>query len=178
MSNETQKSETLIRSGISELKWRISRNKKDLLVILGWTIAITLIIVKTHQIFYLTNERFLKRQVGFLTYDGPVFSELDLLLITVVSFFVAISVSKFKSIILGYFASITLSFLLSVFYTFLYIWFILQLDQVFAQLPYGWEWVLFMAIINVFRFMIPLGITFILIGAVVGAFTRMVINPQ
>jgi hypothetical protein len=79
-------------------------------------------------------------------------------------------------VIFGYFASLFLSSVITVVYVFLFNWYSLELGETFVELAFGWEWVLFQAILNIFRYIFPLGITFSLIGVCVGSVLRMLTN--
>jgi len=159
------------------LQTRIKKRKKDIALIIAWSVVIALILIKTHQFFYWENEQFSIYKVPYLHYKGPVFSDLDRLLLLAASFLVTLFLSDAKSVIYGYFVSIVLSSLITVIYLFLYIWFVLELGVLLSTIPFGWEWVLFLAIINVFRFMFPIGIVFCLIGVTVGSLTKTWLKP-
>jgi hypothetical protein len=155
---------------------RVKRNKRDLFLIGLWTIALALIIIRTHQQFYIDHPEIAARGVGFLSYAGPTFSEVELAIVLLVSALVSFFLVSVRSVIYGYFAAIVFSCSAATVYIYLYNWYVLELANVFAELAYGWEWVLFMAIINIFRYVFPIGITFSLIGTVLGTVARTLLN--
>lgn len=150
----------------------IKRGKKDILVIAGWSIAIALIMIKNHWFFYLENPKFSVYKIAYRFTEGPLFTELDYLLLVTASFLVGMILIDVKTIVYGYMVSMCLSSSMAVAYIFLYIWFVLGLGRVLSLTPFDWEWALFFALLNVFRFMFPMGMTFCLIGVTVGSFLR------
>lgn len=156
---------------------RIKERKKDIAVIVGWVIVIMLIIVKTHEFFYLENSEFSTYKIPYLHYKGPTFTELDKLLLVISSFVVGMILTDVKSVVYGYFASVILSFFAGTIYVFLYIWFVLGLGAAFSLIPFGWEWVLLLAFMNVFRSLFPMGILLCLIGESIGSFVRVWLRP-
>ena len=154
----------------------LKKRKRDVFLVALWTIVVTLMIIRTHQQFYIDHPEIAYYQIGFLTYAGPTFSGLDVVLILLVSAVVSTFLISVRSVIFGYFASLFLGCSIGVVYMFLYNWFVLELGVPFSELPYGWEWVLFMGIINVFRYIFPLGITFSLVGVGVGGVIKMLTN--
>jgi hypothetical protein len=155
---------------------RIKKSWRDILLIALWTLAIGLIFIRTHQQFYSDNPMVSYYQIGYSTYLVPKPSEIDLILMLVVSAVVTILLASSKSVIYGFFASMLLSSALVVVYGFLFNWYWLGLGEVFAELAFGWEWVVFQAILNTFRYIFPLGITFSLIGVCIGSVARMLTN--
>ncbi|MCK4477705.1 hypothetical protein KAU88_04165 [Candidatus Bathyarchaeota archaeon] len=163
---------------VRNFRAQIQRNKKDIAIIIVWTIVISLILIKTHQFFYLDNEQFSVYKIPYLQYAGPTFTEFDRLLLLATSFLVGIILVDIKNIVYGYFASMFLSSLIAVVYVFIYIWFTLGLVETLSRLPFGWELALFFGIANVFRFMIPAGMLFCLIGVLTGNIIRTMLKPQ
>ena len=155
---------------------RIRKYRRDVLLIAMWTIVIALIFIRTHQQFYSENPMLTYRQIGYSSYATPRPLEIDLMLMFVAGTVVSVFLVSIKSVIFGYFASMLLSSALTVIYGFLFNWYSLGLGQVFAELPFGWEWVAFQAIVNTFRYIFPLGITFSLIGVCFGSVIRMLTN--
>lgn len=162
---------------VKQVKSQVGRKKKDIAVTIVWAIAVTLIIVKTHQSFYLQNKKFSVYNIPYLHYEGAMFSDLDRLLLVAASFLVGFILVDTKSVIYGYFASMFLAFSMAVTYVSLYVWFVLGLGEALSLSPFGWEWAIFLGFINVFRFMFPIGLVMCLIGVVAGNFVRIWIRP-
>ena len=116
------------------------------------------------------------RQLGFSEYYAPTASPLELMLILFISLAITVFLISAKGLIFGYIGSLILSSLIAVAYMFLFNWYVLDLGRVFSELPFGWEWVVFQAIINTFRYIFPLGVTFSLIGVCIGSIIRMLTN--
>ena len=152
------------------------KRKRDLLLIALWTIMIALVIIRTHHQFYVDNPMMLYYQIGYRDYLGPTATELDLAVIVLTSTVISIFLLSIKSVIYGYFASLFLACTTATVYIFFFNWYTLELGQSFSQLPFGWEWVVFMAFNNVFRYIFPVGITFSLIGVGLGAVVRVLTN--
>jgi hypothetical protein len=162
--------------GLRVLAALIRKRRRDIFLIALWTIAIAALIIKTHQQFYVDNPMMTYYQLGFSEYRSPAPSELDLALILLISTVVSVFLISMRSVIFGYFASLFLSCSIVVVYMFLFNWFALGLTRTFSELPFGWEWVVFQAIINTFRYIFPLGVTFSLIGVCIGSIVRMLTN--
>lgn len=154
----------------------IRKNRRDILLIALWATAIAAVIIKTHQQFYMDNPMMTYYQIGFSEYRSPAPGELDLVLILLTGLAVSVFLISVKSVIFGYFASLLLSCSIAVVYMFLFNWYALGLAEPFLQLPFGWEWVVFQAILNTFRYIFPLGVTFSLIGVCIGSVVRMLTN--
>ena len=154
----------------------IRRNRRDILLIGVWTLAIAAVFIESHQQFYIDNPIMTYRQIGFSEVRAPTTSPLDCMLILFTSLVISVLLVSAKGLILGYAASLFLSSVIAVIYTFLFNWYVLNLGWAFSQLPFGWEWVIFQAIINTFRFIFPLAVTFSLIGVCIGSIVRMLTN--
>lgn len=147
------------------------------MLVVGWAVAIALILIKTHQIFYYENEELLIRQIPYLHYKGPAFTDIDRLFLVAVSILMALFLAEAKSVIYGYFTAMVLSSLIAVVYLFFYIWFALGFAELLSPISFGWELGVFLAIINVFRFMVPIGIIFSLLGVALGSVIRVWLKP-
>ena len=154
----------------------IRKNRRDICLIALWTGAITAVIIGSHQQFYIDNPIMTYRQLGFSEYYAPTASPLELMLILFISLAITVFLISAKGLIFGYIGSLILSSLIAVAYMFLFNWYVLDLGRVFSELPFGWEWVVFQAIINTFRYIFPLGVTFSLIGVCIGSIIRMLTN--
>jgi len=88
------------------------------------------------------------------------------------SMFAGIFIGDSKTLVYGLISTLVLSFVLSVLYGFTFIWFILGYSANFSVIPYGWEWVLYMAFLNCFRMFIPATLLLSIIGAGIGSLLR------
>jgi len=169
-TGETRTKETNT-SLASRLFASLGRRKIDLVMILAWSFAVALVLIKTYNIFYA--ESFLsQRKIAYLSYKGPTFTELDLLILVAVSFIVALMLKDIRSIIYGFFTTILGSFTISSIYVFAYIWFVLDFVGSHGAIPWGWEDAVFLAVVNVFRFIFPMGILCCFIGITIGIFIK------
>lgn len=146
--------------------------KENILVVLGWTAAISLLIIKSFWLFYVHNLKFSTYQIPYRLAEGPSFNFVDQVLIIGISILVGMILTDAKTLVWTHITSISLSFLAAVTYIFFYIWFVLGWGEVFSLVPFGWEDVLFLAIINALRFIFPWGIFLSLLGVVTGSFLR------
>lgn len=161
---------------LRSLSVRIRKNRRDILLVALWTIVIALIYIRTHQQYYLDTPMVSYYNIGFSQYMAPRAAEVDLALMLVVGAVVAVFLSSLESVIFGYFAAMILSSVVTIAYGFLFNWYSLGLGQIFAGLPFGWEWVIFQAVLNTFRYIFPIGLTFSLIGVCLGSVLRMFTN--
>ena len=83
-------------------------------------------------------------------------------------FVVGVVLPDIKKLTCGYVASMAFAFIVGVLSVFAYIWFVFQLGLVFQDVPFGWEFALFTALVKVIGFMIPIGAVFSLIGVLTG----------
>jgi hypothetical protein len=150
----------------------LKRRRIDIAVIIGWSIAIALLIIRTYQIFYAESIRLSFYKVAYLSYEGPTFTIPDQLLIAAVSFIAGIILTDIKSVIYGFFTTIFLSSALATAYVFNYIWFNLEYVRMLSHLAFGWEEAVFLAMVNVFRFVFPYGVLFSFLGITIGIFIR------
>jgi len=88
------------------------------------------------------------------------------------SMLAGIFIGDSKTLVYGLISTLILSFVLSVLYGFTFIWFILGYSANFSVIPYGWEWVLYMAFLNCFRMFIPATLLLSIIGAGIGSLLR------
>ena len=140
----------------------IIRRRRDVGLIVAWSILMSTIILYNFNAFHVENP------FTMGAFGSPTFTLLERLVVLVMGFVVGFMLSDVKRLVYGYFASMAMTYFIGVISVFLYIWFIVNLGPVFEVIPFGWETVLFTAIIKVFGFMIPIGIIFSLMGVVTG----------
>ena len=146
----------------------LKNNKKSILITLVWTIAITGVIFYSWVIFY-SAPKF--QNLGWLHSPGeaPAIQGSDLLLLLIISVVFGFLLSGICTMVCGYLVSQILSFILGVLSAFSYNWFIRgACESWYASIPYGWEYVLFLSVIDVFRMMFPLGVIYCFVGAIIG----------
>lgn len=144
------------------------KRRKAILLSLTWGIVISLVIIKSHFLFYLTNQKFSVYRISWLSYNGPEFTDLDLALLFFSSLIIGVLATDAKRMIYGYFAAILTSTSIAVLYVFLYNWLILRLGETLNVISFGWETGIYIAFLNVIRFMFPMGMVCCLIGSIVG----------
>jgi len=139
-----------------------SVGKKELGVIFGWSVLVATVLLYNFHSFHQHN--------AFTTgaYGSPAFTDFDRLVLLIMGFSVGFLLPDIRKLIYGYFVSMTFAFIMGVISVFAYVWFIFQLGLAFQNIPFGWETVLFSAIVKVFGFMIPIGMVFSLMGVVTG----------
>jgi len=148
---------------------RIGRRRKDVLVVVLWAAAISLIMIKAYMLFYLQHplgEEF------WCVYATPRLEILDIVILTVLSIAGTMILSDVESIVYGITASLFLSFIIAVTYASVFIWYVIGAGQFFSQVTYGWEYVLFAGFWKMFFVMVPWVIGTSVIGSVLGILIR------
>lgn len=157
---------------LGTLKMSIVRRKRIIALVVAWGVIISSIMIKSHWLYYLTNKRFNVYKISWQSYEGPKFDDLDLILLLVTSFAIGTLVADIKQMVYGYFAAILLSAAIGIGYIFFYDWFALKLGETLASSSFGWEWGAYVALLNIFRFMFPMGMFCCLVGLVAGIFLK------
>lgn len=146
-------------------------HKKIVLLFCLWTASISLTIIQNLW-FSFNRSGYMKRLFWFA--GGPMFGWKELLFLLVVSFLIGMFLSEPTPLIYSYIGSIFLSFAIGVTYNYLWNWSVF--GQLLSSTPFGWEYGLFAAILNVFRILFPFGALVSLFGAVVGLTLRALLN--
>ena len=154
--------------GIKVFSTFFLKRRKAILLSLAWGIVISLVIIKSHFLFYLANQKFSVYRISWLSYQGPEFTDLDLALLFFSSLVIGVLATDAKRMIYGYFAAILTSTSIAILYVFLYNWFTLRLGETLIEVSFGWETGIYIAFLNVLRFMFPMGMVCCLIGSIVG----------
>ena len=136
--------------------------RRDVGLIVAWSILISVIILNNFNTYHVENP------FTMGAWGSPTFTYLERVVVLVMGFLVGFMLSDVKQMVSCYFMSMAVTYFVGVISVFLYIWFVLNLGPVFQDIPFGWETVLFTAIIKVFGFMIPLGVIFSLMGIITG----------
>jgi hypothetical protein len=146
----------------------IRDNRTDVLVVIGWTAAVTVILSRACWLFYeYLNVKFGATYCGW---ECPSLNSIDLLLLLASSFIAGIILSDVSQIIYGYLISMLLSSSITVISIFLYRWFIQ--GDLLAFIPYGWEYILYFVFNNVFWMMLPMGILCSFLGVLLGGLLK------
>ena len=160
-----------LRERLQRLRANISRRKRDIVVVICWSIAVTLLIMKSYTIYYVQNPNHIN-----LYYVAPIFTALDRVLLVVLGFLVGMMLTDVKSLVLGYFSSMLISYISGMVFVSLYHW-ANRGYEAFFLIDWGWEYIVSFSLVQIWRFMIPIGFVFCLIGLVVGNATRIFVNP-
>ena len=143
---------------------------RSVAMVVGWALLISLLMIKNHQLFYMENDRFAVYRIAYDKQSGPMFGDLDWVILLASSFLVGIFLSDAKKMVYIYFAVVALSFIIGTIYVYIYNWFVLDLGQMMASVPFGWEYALYIAFLSILRFMFPLGMFACLVGLATGSF--------
>ena len=157
---------------IGDFKAFLSKRRRDIAVVTSWTVILVLLIIKTHQGFYTTSDRFQRYEIPYLQHVGPRFDGFDITIIIIVAFSAGFFLIDVKNVVYGYFASMLSASITSTLYVFIYIWSVLRWGEFWSRIDFGWEYSLFQAFLNVTRFMFPIGIGFSLVGVILGSLIR------
>jgi len=156
---------------IGEFNIQFALRRKDVLIVLLWTTAMSLIMIKAHILLYQTP-MFRNYRPGFIKYQPPSPEALDVLILTVMSIIVTILLSDVNPIVYGFAASLCLSFIIAVTYASLFIWYVLDWQTFLSQDPFGWEVAIYTGFLNMFFVMVPWVIGSNTVGLVVGIIAR------
>lgn len=140
----------------------VTIRKRDVGLIVAWSILISVIILYNFNAYHVENP------FTMGAYGSPTFTNLERIVVLVMGFLVGFILTDIKQMVYCYFTSMAVTYFFGVISVFLYIWFVLNLGPVFQDIPFGWETVLFTAIVKVYGFMIPLGVIFSLMGIITG----------
>jgi len=164
---------------LRNIKTWFKERKRDVAIVLGWTFAVALILIRIYLLFYARNPLLQTLGVPLLSYAGPMFEAIDLALLFMVSVVAGIMLMDMERIFYGYVASTIFSFVIAVSFAFLYIWYVLKWVWIFeiAHIAFGWEWVVFWAGSNLFRAIFPFPLIFSFLGAFFGALLRNWLKP-
>lgn len=150
-------------------KETLSNRKGTVIATLGWTLTVTSIIFLSWKIFYDAP----KYQVLKWLHspgEAPSLEGCFLLLLLIISFVFGILLTDIRSLILGFLASQLVSLMLASVCGFCFNWFIRGAcnDPLYASVPFAWEYIFFLAFVDVFRMMFPLVSVYCFIGAIFG----------
>lgn len=156
---------------VGKFNIQVTPRRKDFLLVILWTAAISLIMIKAHILLYQT-EMFRAYKPAFLQYRPPSLEVLDMLILTMISMVVTFLLSDVKPIVYGFAASLCLSFIIAVAYTSLFIWYVLDWRVPLSQDPFGWELAIYVGFRNMIFVMVPWVIGTSVMGLVVGVLVR------
>lgn len=141
----------------------------DTLAVVGWAVAITLMIIITE---YMKTPR---PGSYWTTFDA-----LDLAIILATSLLFGIFLVDPVKILYGFIVATSLSIVISVIYSSLYDLYVLGLGEYFSESFPGWEWewVTWFAFLRIFRIMFPVAIILILIGGIIGGIVHELVWPH
>lgn len=166
----------MIRLKIEKFPIQVTPRRKDILAVMIWTTAISLIMIKAHILLY--QDPFFYSGRPFVRYRPPSLGIPDILILTAMSIVITIVLSDVKPIIYGFISSLVLSFIIAVTYVCLFIWYELGWGGLFSQATYGWEFALYLGFLNMFFVMVPWVIGTSVIGLAIGVVLRGWIMPS
>ncbi len=161
-------------------KW-IKVRKKPIIIVLVWSVAVALVIIKSYWFIYLKYPVLVEQGIAWTGIEQwiPRLDIYDLLLIFLFSIIAGAMILDIETTIYGFIATTILSFVIAGTYSFLFIWFILEFNNI---LPYlGWttiERATTAAILNISRMTIPFVAILCLMGVMLGAFARGYFQPS
>ena len=147
-------------------------NRKEILIISLWACAITATLILTYYSIYLSSAKWRVYKIAWHPTEGPSLNIYGMSAIFISSMLAGIFIGDSKTLLYGLISTLILSFIASVLYGFTFIWFILGYSANFSAIPYGWEWILYMAFLNCFRMFIPATLLLSIAGAGIGSFSR------
>ncbi len=161
-----------IRMKLSGFIDSIRRNKKEIMVIVLWIAIVSMVVILTYYSIYITSEKWRTYEIAFSFYEAPLMNSLAMMVIVIISGIAGVLLRDSRKLVIGYGSTIISSFLIAVAFSFCYIWFVLGYE-IYGLLPYGWEWILLVAVLNIARLFIPTTLTLCLIGITLGSILRV-----
>jgi hypothetical protein len=153
----------------------IRTNKEELIVTAFWiTIVSAVVIVSYYWIYVTTPWGYWGTAFSESPWEGPSIGIIGLIVLAISSFTAGCIINDSRSLILAYSSTTIISFLIAVAFSFSYVWLVLNY-QVTGVIPYAWEYVLYMAVVNVFRMFFPTALFTCLFGVAFGAIMRVYI---
>jgi len=159
----------------------LKERKKEITTTLLWSGAVALVIIKSYWLAYATNPVLVEHSIAWTEIDQwiPRLDTIDLLLIFLFSTIAGVIILDLETVVYSFVATAVLSFAFAAAYSALFIWHILEWNRAFPIL--GWrcvEYVITVAIRNIFRMTIPFVVVLCLLGVLLGAFGRGIIRPS
>jgi len=155
---------------IRKIDLKLTTRRKDTLIIACWTAVMVLLIIRAHITLYTEVPRFRVYGPFFSLYGGPSLDALGWLILIGTCILVSMTLSDIKPLVYGAIVSFSLTFIIAVTYVSLYIWFVLGANKI-ALGPYDWEYIVYMAIMTIFR-MVPYILCVCMLGLVAGLLIR------
>jgi len=159
-------------SKVEFTKVEFKLKKKEIIVVLVWTLLLTMVMIKAHYLLYLRNPRFFYFDIAYSRYQPPSLEIVDMLLLLVMSVVVGALLYDVKSLLFSYIASIGIAFIVAVTYVTLFIWFILDYGKNLSVIPFGWEWAIYMGFLNMLWVVFPYVMGISVIGIMIGYVLR------
>jgi len=161
----------------------VKARKREIVVTLTWSATVALVMIKSHWLVYANNPVLIEYGIAWSEVDQwcPRLDTLDFLLILAFSLIVGAILLDIETIVYSFIATAFLSFALAIAYACLFIWYTLRWGEILSLMGGWWEWGWFVAATAMkpmFRMFFPLVVLLCLIGAFLGAFTRVFLQPS
>jgi hypothetical protein len=156
---------------IGNINIQIPFGKKDALVVMVWTVIISLIMINAHITMYNSDPLYYHTGAAYVEYRAPSLGIMEMLILPAMAIVVAFILSDIKPVLYGFAAMLILSFIIALVYVTLFIWYALGYGGVLTY-AYGWEDAIYLGFLNVVFIMVPWVIGASAIGLVVGLAIR------
>jgi len=170
-----------IRGDLKRLGRWVRRRRTAILVVIFWSVAIGLILIKAYWLLYATTP--ILWDPGYRLAYAPTYSrwiprlsETDYLIILSTSLVAGFIISDIKTTLFGFLASVLLSSSIGIAYSALFIWYILDFGSVFGSSFISL--VVLAAFLNIFRMIFPVSILATFFGGIFGSVIRGLIQPS
>ena len=162
---------------------KLKARKKEISVTLLWSGLIALLPIKSYWLVYVNNPVLMKASVAWTHVDQwiPKLGLWDFAVIFLISLIVGMVLMDLEVILYSIIAVNILSFIFAVAYSSYFIWYILRAGEAYSIWGGWWTWgqyVVYIAIKNIFRMTFPFVALFSFIGAFFGAFGRAMLEPS
>ncbi|MDH5448119.1 MAG: hypothetical protein OEY24_02615 [Candidatus Bathyarchaeota archaeon] len=149
----------------------VSRNRRDIFIVVAWSLVIACVISEIFLLKYVTSARLGPQKIAYTLYDAPSAGLLEILILFVVSLVVPMFISSVEALFYSSVVSLASSFIGGTIVISFYIWYGLGMN-VYWQFEWGWEWAVHFGILNVFRIVFPNVLAPCLLAVVIGSFLR------
>lgn len=132
-----------------------------MLIVVGWSLAV--VSITLNVLYVKTNPK-----VPNYLIQEYALNEVDLLLYFAVSILAGAFLADLDRIFLGYILSLFLFVFLTTVISFFFVWFNLGWGEYFLDIPFGWEWIVYYALLRIVRITFPFVLLLSLLGAILG----------
>lgn len=173
--------ESDFREDIKRLSRWIRKKRTAIVVVIFWSIAIGLILIRAYLFLYATNPILWDKEYILVyapTLSGliPRLSATDYLMILTVSLIAGFVISDIETTLFSFLVSVLLSASIGITYVAFFIWYVLDFGSILGSSFISI--VVLAAFLNIFRMIFPLLLLATFFGGIFGSIIRGLIQPS